>query len=243
VWIAESDDYSDERFLERLVGILDSEPNVMVAYCRSRIIKPDGSQEGFADWYLTDLGPQRWNADFLADGREECKGYFVANNSIPNASSAVFRRSIYERVGGTDENIRVCGDWKLWVSRAFEWKVAYLAEPLNYYREHDATVRSKGVKTGVIALEHVEMVRWMLERLRPARSTIERARAMAAFYWIPAVLSGRVPLRCKMKLLWNALSIDPHAMRRLIPPGWAAVRFKAALELRHLRQRFAGRAS
>src|ERR1700691_3837398 len=35
VWIAESDDYADPRFLERLVGVLDSEPEAAFAYCRS----------------------------------------------------------------------------------------------------------------------------------------------------------------------------------------------------------------
>src|SRR5882762_42615 len=35
IWIAESDDYADERLLERLVGVLEAEPEVTLAYCRS----------------------------------------------------------------------------------------------------------------------------------------------------------------------------------------------------------------
>jgi len=35
LWIAESDDYADKHFLERLVDILDRHPNVGLAYCQS----------------------------------------------------------------------------------------------------------------------------------------------------------------------------------------------------------------
>src|SRR5664280_853615 len=34
VWIAESDDYADERMLERLLTVLEAEPEVVFAYCR-----------------------------------------------------------------------------------------------------------------------------------------------------------------------------------------------------------------
>src|SRR5215467_16170811 len=40
VWIAESDDYADERFLEKLVARLDAEPRAAFAYCRSwRVVR------------------------------------------------------------------------------------------------------------------------------------------------------------------------------------------------------------
>jgi glycosyltransferase involved in cell wall biosynthesis len=243
IWMAESDDYSDERFLERLVGVLESQPDVTIVYCRSWIIKEDGRRDRLADCYLADLDPRRWNADFLADGREECRCYFVANNSIPNASSAVFRKAIYERIGGVDDRLRVCGDWKLWVSIALEGKVAYLAEPLNYYREHDATVRVKGERTGLIAAEHMAIVRWMLERVAPPEAVKEKILRSTPDYWIPAVLTLRVPFATRASILRDAMAIDPHALRRLVRPALTAVRMKLALEFRSLRQRFEGRAS
>ena len=243
IWIAESDDYSDERFLEQLVAVLEREPKVSFVYCRSWIIKPDGQADGFADWYLTELDARRWTQDFCSDGREACEKHFVHVNSVPNASSVIFRKSVYERVGGVDETLLVCGDWKLWVCMAFEGKIAYVGEPLNFYREHQGTVRNKITQTGRGAGEHLAIVGWMLKRVKPTKIILEKAYVMAAYSWIPAVLSGRTPLRYRLELLWHAFRIDPHALRRLIPPGWAALRFKVALELRHLRQRFEGRAS
>jgi glycosyltransferase involved in cell wall biosynthesis len=243
VWIAESDDYADERFLERLVGVLEAEPEVTFVYCRSRRVTEDDREDGFGDFYLDALHPQRWKADFRANGREECRLYFVSGNSVPNASCAVFRKAIYERVGGADERLRVCGDWKLWVTMAFDGRVAYLAEPLNYYRTHNETVRSRSERTGLVAAEHLAMVRWMLKRVKPPEAVMERAYFLASIQWIPAVLSRRVPLRRRLRLLWDAVAIDPHAVRKLVRPTLAAVRLKLAKEFRLIRQRFEGRAS
>src|SRR5713226_5897350 len=38
IWIAESDDYADERLLERLVAVLKADPQISFAYCRSRCV-------------------------------------------------------------------------------------------------------------------------------------------------------------------------------------------------------------
>ena len=45
VWIAESDDYSDERLLEELTARLDAEPRGAFAYCRSGRVPPDDRLE------------------------------------------------------------------------------------------------------------------------------------------------------------------------------------------------------
>lgn len=243
VWIAESDDYSDRRFLEKLVATLEREPKASFVYCRSWLISASGQPPRLADGYLADLDPQHWSANFCNDGREECRHFFVSHNSVPNASSAVFRKSIYERVGGVDDGLRVCGDWKLWVCLACEGQVAYISEPLNYYREHDATVRVSGERSGLIAAEHMAMVRWMLRQVTPSKAALEKVRRTTPSYWIPAVLSRHVPPRRRWSIFRDALALDPRALQRLIRSGFAAVRFKLALEFRHLRQRFEGRAS
>ena len=243
VWVAESDDYADERQLERLVAVLDEEPEVTFAYCRSWRINQAGEPNGFADWYLADLDARRWTADFRADGREVCRNHFVHANSVPNASAVVFRKSIYERVGGADERLQVCGDWKLWMMMAFEGKIAYLGEPLNYYREHDATVRTKMLETGRGAGENLTMIRWTLERVDPPEAILEKAYFWASNLWIPPILNRRVPLGVRFSLLKNAIATDPHAMRRLIPHVLASVRLKVAKEWRLVRRRFASRAS
>ncbi len=167
IWIAESDDYADEHLLERLVSRLDGEPDIVLAYCRSWRVSADGEVNGFLDSNLSDLDPKRWTADFAADGREECRNYLVQRNTIPNASAVLFRREIYERVNGADENLRLCGDWKLWAAMALTGRIGYVGQPLNYFRFHELSVRVRSQRFGADVEEYREVIRWIVERVTP----------------------------------------------------------------------------
>ena len=183
VWIAESDDYADERLLEKLAARLDAEPSAAFAYCRSWRVSLDNRPDGFADPCVPgEDQQQRWTADYCADGHAECRNYMVRCNTVPNASAVVFRKAVYQRVGGADESLFLCGDWKLWAAMALTGRVVYLAEPLNYYRFHDASVRSVSKQSGA---ESLRVQWWILEEAtRPEFHTSDpRAkRALANCY-------------------------------------------------------------
>jgi glycosyltransferase involved in cell wall biosynthesis len=242
VWIAESDDYADERLVERLLSRLLEDSKTVFAYCRSLEISEDQKKD-FADAYLSSLDPDRWTRDFHVDGREECQTWFVQTNLVPNASAVLFQREIYELVGGADESLRLCGDWKLWAAMAMQGSVAYLGEALNYHRQHDASMRSEATRLGLNVSEALGVIRWILDRTKPPRTVSNSMREYTAIYWVPAVLNRSIPLVRRRAILHDAMAIDPHALRRLIRSGLAAVRFKIGSELRLLRQRFEGRAS
>jgi glycosyltransferase involved in cell wall biosynthesis len=233
VWIAESDDYAGERLLERLLAILAAEPSVTFAYCRSNRILENGQQDGFCDFYLVDCDPLRWTADFRSNGREECEKCFVHSNPVPNASGVVFRKSIYERVGGADERLRLCGDWKLWASMALEGTVAYLSEPLNYFRSHGANVSSISRHGGLNVAESLEVVNWILNRVSVPEPTLEIIRWNASQGWVGAVMSLHVSLSVKWRVLKGAKALDPHAVRRNWRTAWTIARLKF---LRHWRK-------
>src|SRR5712692_7414539 len=84
VWIAESDDYADERLVERLVRVLDADPEVTLAYCRSWNIGSNDQHLG-PDSYLNRLDANHWTSDFVVDGLEECRRVFIHENPVPNA--------------------------------------------------------------------------------------------------------------------------------------------------------------
>jgi GT2 family glycosyltransferase len=147
VWLAESDDVADVRFLERLVPLLEAHPRVGLAYCNSLSIDASGAVLGPVDPWTRPLHPQRWDGDFLNDGREECRWYLVQRNSIPNASAVLLRKSVYEQVGYASEDMRLLGDWEMWVRMLLASDIAYLAEPLNYYRAtHGESMRHRSMK-------------------------------------------------------------------------------------------------
>jgi glycosyltransferase involved in cell wall biosynthesis len=233
VWIAESDDYADQRLLERLVAVLERDSAIAFAYCRSRAVTEDGQvMKGFVDSYLEELDGQRWKADYIGDGDEECRNYFVVWNTVPNASAVVFRKDIYDGVGGADETLRACGDWKVWSDMAHTRKVAYICEPLNYYRSHGATVRNKFM---LHVPEILCFVRDLLERFKPQQNVLEQVCKMQAEGWVPAMMSARVPLRTKVAMLKTVKAIDPHPIRRVLRPALLTARLKIQ---RHWRATF-----
>jgi len=235
IWIAESDDYADSRFLQTLVARLDEMPTAVLCSCRSWRVSSSGEISGFSDSYFCEETP-RWTADFWADGREECRKYLVRCNTIPNASSVVFRKEAYEQVGGADENLVFCGDWKLWASMALTGGgIAYVGQPLNYHRSHEMTVTAKSQRLGVDAAEWLQVIRWLLQRVTPTEETRGKICDEVFHAWHSTILSGRIPLRLRWAILKNARAIDPHALRKLVRPGITALRMTLSRRYRALR--------
>ena len=237
VWIAESDDYADLRLLERLVVILEADPAVAFAYCRSWRVTDSDHLDGFADFYLTHLDSSRWTTNYCADGRDECRDYFIYHNTVPNSSGVVFRREIYDRVGGADESLRLCGDWKLWAAMALTGRMAYLGEPLNYFRFHGVSVRSKSKYEGRDVAEPLRVIRWILGQVTPTDAVREKMCEMYSFYWVPALMSTHVPPDLKRSILSDVKAIDPHVLRRVVRPALATLQLKFARHFQFARQR------
>src|SRR5581483_11503771 len=97
IWIAESDDVAEPQFLETLVPILESNPQVGVAYCNSTVIDERGEKQYTVDRWSVNVDANRWAQDYINSGTEECRRYLICRNTIPNASSVVFRKSVYEQ--------------------------------------------------------------------------------------------------------------------------------------------------
>ncbi len=228
IWIAESDDYADARLLERLRAVLDADPKIAFAYCRSWRVSADDQLEGFADSHLSQIDESRWTADFVADGREECKRYFVRADPVPNGSAVVFRKALYELAGCADESLRLCGDWKLWAAMALTGKVAYVAEPLNYFRFHASSVRNKTAQLNADVMEYLGVMRWLLGQVTPPDDVLEKLGETVANMWVPAVMSLHVPLRVKRAILRTVWGIDPHPIRNSIRPAWKTIQRKFA---------------
>jgi glycosyltransferase involved in cell wall biosynthesis len=168
IWIAESDDDAELTFLETLVPILDTHPNVGLAYCNSWMTDENdqrvSSIEGWAAW----LDPERWRGDYINDGSDECARFLLMQNTIPNASAVLFRRDVYVRAGMAEETMRYCGDWLTWVRMLLTSDVAFVREPLNCYRWHNSTVRVAMHDTQTALLEHLRVALEIVQRTRVA---------------------------------------------------------------------------
>lgn len=159
IWIAESDDYADPGLLARLVPLFEDRPRLALAYCQSTLVDVDDRVQPTtpATW-LGEFDSRRWREDFENVGSRECADHLLWLCTIPNASAVVFRRNIFQQAGGASLELRLCGDWLTWARLLNLGDIAFLAQPLNYFRRHAATVR--GSTTWRTYLEE----RWTVQR-------------------------------------------------------------------------------
>jgi glycosyltransferase involved in cell wall biosynthesis len=208
VWIAESDDHAEPQLLERLTKILDAHADVTFAYCRSWMVDENDARFGYGDWYCSRVENERWERDFLEDGRDECRWLYVLSNPVPNASAVVFRREAYQRVGGAGGALRLCGDFKMWASLALLGKVGYVGEPLNSFRAHTNNARSKWQQGALDIAEYFYVMRWVMDRVAPPESLKGRPRLDELFPRMPIEQSTEERVRSTKRTIdevarWN----------------------------------------
>ena len=214
VWIAESDDYADERLLGSLVGCLESEPQAALCNCRSWLTSDDGRVSEPLDSLLSFLDLERWKEDFCSDGREECRKYLVHCNTVQSASSVLFLRQAYLEIGGADEKLVLTGDWKTWASLAMRGKICHLGQLLNYCRVHEYSVSSNSKRNGIWLEESLRLITWLIEYV--AADDMRLLRSELSKIWMPVAIDRTVPADRRFLIIKEALRIDPVAMLRRV---------------------------
>jgi glycosyltransferase involved in cell wall biosynthesis len=141
LWLAESDDYADSKFLEIMVGRLDDNPAAGLICCDSYIVDEFGQKQERSHEWNRGLNATRWQKDFVAEGKEECVSFLSQRNTIPNASAVITRRDLFLAENSDWDELRLSGDWLKWVQILSLSDLIYVAEPLNYFRRHANTVR------------------------------------------------------------------------------------------------------
>lgn len=217
IWIAESDDWADLRLLETLIARLDADSRMGVAYCQSWRVDEAGQNLGdMRDW-TDDLSPERWKSDFMANGVEECRRYLCQKNTILNASGVVFRRDRYQQIGGVPEHLKLCGDWLFWVRMLEGSDLAFVAEPLNYFRLVNQSVTQKTKRDGTNAEESYQVAQYIAGSVGIDPSVYDSVCEKMFYVWTHPVLKQDVslPLRKHSAIYKQAKALDPKVGKRL----------------------------
>lgn len=141
IWIAESDDYADSTLLSELVDRVGQDRNLVIAYSQSYQVDEEGGILRDLNFHTDPLDEFHWKADYTNEGLREIKQYLLYKNTIPNASAVIFKKSAYLEADKSFENMRLCGDWMLWVQLLKKGSLAFCSKPLNFFRTHGATTR------------------------------------------------------------------------------------------------------
>jgi glycosyltransferase involved in cell wall biosynthesis len=150
VWIAESDDYCDENFLETLVKCFEDEA-VLLAYSRTEFVSTDETvmPNEFQHHVRTLKCREKWERSYLNTAHQEVSEALGIINTIPNASGAIFRRPVDMPLLNDVEwlSMRVVGDWIFYLHLIRGGRVAYSIDTTNYFRRGDGSAVARSLKT------------------------------------------------------------------------------------------------
>lgn len=211
IWFAESDDYADFNFLEKLVPIIESNNKIGLIYSNSHFVNAKGeifnSTQG---WFKEIEGFKPFDIKNVQNGRQLLFGGLVFTNLIPNASAVLFRKNyVIGNFSIIDSTLTNCGDWKLWINIFSKADIAICYENLNYFRKHSNNV------TNSDTLIRFEIIRILKEFILITKKRSELSRLyQSLFIWSfnPAYWNRRFTLHHKNIMLFfkdnlNLLSI------------------------------------
>ena len=164
IWIAESDDYCANTFLENVMIAFANE-QVVLSYCQSKIVDENGQMlyENGLEW-TNDLDDQRWKSSYTNSGVDECKKYLSIRDTIPNTSAVVFKKEAFRKTDWNLDKFKIAGDWLFWLKILQHGDISYMAEPLNYFRESRASTRVRNTRAK--RLRRIKEELWVLDFLK-----------------------------------------------------------------------------
>lgn len=155
IWVAESDDYAEPTFLECLLKEVGKVPDCALAYS--------------ATYWVDQQGQKLWETPIsdkvnIYNGHDFIRQKLAVCNSIANVSECIFRRDKF-RPAESDryEQMRLCGDWFVYILLAEQGNVIEVEEPLSYYRQHSSNISSEAEHRGLTFLEGADVLEYMIE--------------------------------------------------------------------------------
>jgi glycosyltransferase involved in cell wall biosynthesis len=131
VWMISADDCLRKPYvLERYVHVMEKNPNVGYVFCPA-VKFVDGREKGILDWVYQEPKDKIFVCpDFLKLIIERC---------LVASPTGLVHKDCY-KLSKFPLDLPFTGDWFLWCFFALHYDVAYLADPMVYYRLHDGNM-------------------------------------------------------------------------------------------------------
>jgi glycosyltransferase involved in cell wall biosynthesis/predicted nucleic acid-binding Zn-ribbon protein len=187
IWIAESDDFCDDRFLEVLVRSFDDEA-VLLAYGNCVFVDKDEVPiPNEFERYMSDLEcAEKWNGPYIETAHNEVGSALGIKNTIPNASGVLFRRPIDMPLLEDESwlSMRVAGDWVFYLHILRGGKIAYNPKAINFFRRYQGSAAQVTYKTEAFYREVGFAARTAAALYHVPSSVLDRnRRGYEWFYW------------------------------------------------------------
>ncbi len=146
IWIAESDDYADETFLDSMMSAFYMYPDCALVRSGSYMTNENG-RIMFCNW---DYWEEDMSIHYIS-GKEYIRRNMLRFNYIYNASMVVFRKDVFQQIDKVYQNLQYTGDWQCWIELLVRGPICEYRRKLNYFRQHSNKVsaRSKQSNRGL----------------------------------------------------------------------------------------------
>ena len=163
IWIAESDDYAEENFLDELVNSFSDEA-IKLAFVRTDFIQ-DGIKIFDTENYLADINCFDWTKKFAMTVAEFVANAMAIKNVIPNVSGVVFRKPSSFRADFIKlwHGMKLCGDWLFYLEIMKGGCIYYNPTITNFYRVHQNSTSLKIQKEFRYYEEHEQIAEFIAE--------------------------------------------------------------------------------
>lgn len=196
IWIAESDDIADSRFLELVMDSIIRNDDIVLAFSSMIRIDENGVNKGVIP--LITKGDSPMTGEVFI-----CKNMLFGCH-ILNASSAVFKKSSLAEIGSDYKNYVGSGDYLFWIEIARTGKVVKVDVPLDYFRNHTNKVTPRMVASGI---QFAEVYRIVNELKRMGYVSRIKSLLIAGF-WLRKIRKCRIfdtpDIKNRCKAIWKA---------------------------------------
>lgn len=199
IWIAESDDSCDYHFLDNLVPNFN-DSRLVLAFSRS--MQFDDDEE--LGVYPTQI---KMDNSFRMSGQLFIKKYLSYRNIVVNASSAIIRKSVINKINNDYYSYKGCGDWLFWIYIAEQGDVCYSSECLNLFRQHVTNTTNKLDKSGNNPKEVHKIYKYLVQKNYLDYFNRKKFRASRLSYYLS---SSQFDPEVKKKVLneWDFSLVD-----------------------------------
>ena len=179
IWIAESDDFAAENFLEETLKIIKQDASLGMVFTDSNTVD---SQGNFLTTTAVSKAVSYSNLETFENiiDRENIAQFLISEMIIENASCVLFKK---EELLNIDfdvlEEFTNTGDRFVYVGIALAAKIKFVPKPLNFMRSHENNTTKKSLENGNI---HKDRLRVLNYYFNPLYQNPLNRQALVAFY-------------------------------------------------------------
>lgn len=190
VWIAESDDYASELFLEETIHVLEQDTSIGMVFTDSNAVNERGEVLKTTSSSKKETYDQLERYHQKID-KDNVSNFLVSELVIENASSVVFRKEslltldFHELVKFVNT-----GDRFVYIGIALDSMILYLPKLLNYMRVHEYNTTKKSFESGHIHRDRLRVLNFYFSRITGSIPLFEKVNCFYRAHFLSFVHYG-----------------------------------------------------